>query len=106
MAADYYAFVAYRDRLPQVNVYSWSLRDRLPSIPVPLADDDPDATLDLGAALTIAYDRAGYDYALDYRAAVQPPLSDIDREWVRSVLAERPGQVGVQSSAATHGEVR
>ena len=103
MPADYYAFVAYGDRLPQVNVYAWSLRDRLPTIPVPLAEDDPDATLDLGAALTIAYDRAGYDYALDYRAEVQPPLNDADRDWVRSVLDRRAVQVGAQSSVDVPG---
>ena len=103
MPADYYAFVAYGDRLPQVNVYAWSLRDRLPTIPVPLAGDDPDATLDLGAALTLAYDRAGYDYALDYRAEVQPPLSGTDVDWVRSVLARRPAQVDAHTSAVPPG---
>jgi hypothetical protein len=53
---------------------------------VPLAGDDPDVSLDLQAAFTTTYDRAGYDYALDYRRAVAPPLDASVADWVRSVL--------------------
>jgi hypothetical protein len=60
------------------------LRDRLPAVPVPLAGDDPDALLDLQAAFTTTYDRAGYDYALNYRRAVEPPLEASLADWVRS----------------------
>ena len=54
-----------------VEAYGWTLRDRLPVIPVPLADGDPDVPLDLQAAFTTTYDRAGYDYALDYHSDSQ-----------------------------------
>jgi len=84
--ADFYAFVFYRRRLPHVDVYEWTLREPLPVIPVPLADGDPDATLDLQAAFTATYDRAGYDYALNYRSPVEPPIEPAAVEWVRSVL--------------------
>ena len=67
----------------QVDVYGWTLRNRLPVIPVPLADDDPDVPLDLQAAFTTTYDRVGYDYALDYRSPVKPPLDAAAAEWVR-----------------------
>jgi hypothetical protein len=72
--ADYYAFVFCTGRMPQVDVYGWTLHDRLPAVPVPLAGDDPDVLLDLQAAFTTTYDRAGYDYALDYGLPVEPPL--------------------------------
>ena len=84
-AADFYVFVCRRQSLPQVEVYGWTLRDRLPVVPVPLAGNDPDARLDLQAAFTTTYDRAGYDYALDYQAAVEPPLEASVSDWVRSV---------------------
>ncbi len=84
--ADYYAFVCRRQRLPRAEVYAWSLRDRLPVIPVPLAPGDPDVPLDLQAALTKTYDRSGYDYSLDYHSPVEPPLDASAAEWVRSVL--------------------
>jgi hypothetical protein len=85
--ADYYAFVSRWWRLPEVDVYPWSLREPLGTIGVPLARRDPPASLDLQTVFTITYDRAGYDYSLDYDAEVQPSLNDSDHEWVRSVLA-------------------
>ena len=84
--ADFFVFVCRSEMQSQVEVYGWTLRDRLPVIPVPLADDDPDARLDLQAAFTTTYDRAGYDYALDYRSPVKPPLEASLAEWVRSVV--------------------
>jgi hypothetical protein len=84
--ADFYAFLCRTERLPQVEVYAWTLRDRLPVVPVPLSGDDPDVPLDLQAAFTTTYDRAGYDYALDYRRPVEPSLDAFAAEWVRSLL--------------------
>jgi hypothetical protein len=83
---DYYVFVCRRERLPKVDVFGWTLEAPLPQIPVPLAEGDPDATLDLGAAFTTTYDRAGYDYSLDYDRKIQPPLDERRREWLCNVL--------------------
>ena len=85
-AADFYAFVCRKERLPQVEVYPWTLRQPLQPIPIPLAGDDPDVPLDLQAAFTTTYDRAGYDYALDYRRPVEPPLGPATADWLRSLL--------------------
>lgn len=83
---DYFAFVAEGMRVPSVDVYGWNLRDRLPVIPVPLAEDDAPAALDLQSAFADAYDRGGYDYALDYDAEIMPPLGGTDAAWVRERL--------------------
>ncbi len=85
-AADFFVFVCRSEVQSRVEAYGWTLRDRLPVIPVPLADGDPDVPLDLQAAFTTTYDRAGYDYALDYRSPVKPPLDAATAEWVRSVV--------------------
>jgi hypothetical protein len=37
----YYTFVARNNRQPYVDVYPWSVRDRLPTVPVPLRAPDP-----------------------------------------------------------------
>lgn len=84
--ADYYAFVCRHQRLPEVEVYAWALRQPLPTIPVPLKDDDPDVPLDLQLVFTRLYDRAVYQYSLDYDLPVNPPLRDADAQWVLQVL--------------------
>ena len=84
---DYFAFVSRPTEWPDIDVYGWPLRDPLPSIPIPLAEPDPDVLLDLQEVFTTTYDRAGYDYALNYRAAVRPPLTADDAAWVAECLA-------------------
>jgi hypothetical protein len=83
---DFYAIVSRSRRRPTAEVYAWTLRQCLPPIGVPLADDDPDVTLDLQAVFTSAYDRAGYDYSLDYDGPTDPALNERDDAWVREVL--------------------
>jgi len=77
---DFYAFVSRPRLRPEVDVYAWTLRDPLPTLPVPLAEGDPDVTLDLQTAFTTTYDRAGYDYSLDYGEELEPALSQEDAQ--------------------------
>jgi hypothetical protein len=84
--ADFYAFVCRSGQLPTIEVYEWGLRDRLPVIPIPLADDDRDAPLDLQQAFATNYDRCGFDYAIKYAKPVEPPLDEASNEWVRTIL--------------------
>ena len=84
--ADYYAIVSREDRRPTAEIYAWTLRQRLPAIPIPLAGDDPDVLLDLQAIFNTRYDRAGYAYSLDYRLPIEPPLSETDAGWARELL--------------------
>jgi Protein of unknown function (DUF4058) len=83
---DYYAFVCRGQRRFQAEVYAWSLRRPLPPVPIPLAGTDPDVVLDLQAMFTTVYDRAGYDYSLNYRHALMPSLSDADQVWAQQLL--------------------
>jgi hypothetical protein len=85
---DYYALVTRAPHRPEVAVYAWPLARPLPSIPIPLAGEDPDAMLDLQAAFTAVYDRAAYAYSIDYQASLVPPPNDTDAAWVQQVLAE------------------
>ncbi len=84
---DYYAFVTRVELRPKVEVYSWPLERRLPRIPIPLAEGDPDVSLDLQAVFDTTYDRAGYDYALNYKKPVEPPLTESQSAWVAELLA-------------------
>jgi uncharacterized protein DUF4058 len=86
---DYYATVARAPRRPRAEVYAWTIRQPLPSVPVPLSESDPDVVLDLQAIFTMAYDRAGYDYSLDYHRPVVPPLGEADAGWAQEILPSR-----------------
>jgi len=84
--ADYYALIAPAERRPYALGFAWTLKEPLPTIPIPLKGDDPEVKLDLQGVFTAVYERAGYDYMLDYGREVEPPLSEEDKAWVRQVL--------------------
>jgi hypothetical protein len=85
-AGDFVATVARLRRRPHAEAYVWSLKQRLPFIPIPLADPDPDVPLDLQEVFQLVYDRAGYDYSLDYHEPPDPPLDPARAAWVQQVL--------------------
>lgn len=84
----FYAMVSRPDERPRATVWSFGLRDRMPTIPVPLAEGDADVPLDLQAALDDAYDRVLYDRDPRlYAGAPDPPLSAEDAAWAADLLA-------------------
>lgn len=93
---DYCAFVCRAGQRPVAEGFEWTLEQRLPKIPIPLAADDPDAVLDLQSALGAVYDRAGYDYSLDYEAPLELPLRGNHSAWIAKLLDARPKESGKQ----------
>lgn len=87
---DYYAMTFRGDRRPDVDVYAWSLRDRLPLITVPLRPPAPDVPLNLAEAVGAAYDRGRYDRKLRYDQPLGPPLAPApapqDAGWADDLL--------------------
>ncbi len=81
-----------REEPPTGEAWLINMRDRLPTIAVPLRPPYPDVVLDLQQALDLVYDRAGYRYSVDYTQLTEPHLSASDEAWTRSVLrqARRP----------------
>jgi hypothetical protein len=77
---DYYALVSRVEERPKAGIWPIRLRDRLPVIPIPLRAPDPDARLDLQAALDRVYDAAGYHYYI-YHGPYQPRLTPEDAAW-------------------------
>ncbi len=83
---DYYAMAAASWRR-SVNVYPWRLRDRLPTIGIPLRIREAEVPLDLQGMVETTYNRGRYDRSLDYRADVRPPLSSDDAIWCERIVA-------------------
>jgi len=71
--APYYVILSRAERRPTVEVWPIQLQDRLPVLPVPLLEPDPDVALDLGAAVAAVYERGGYAVLIDYRRPPPPP---------------------------------
>src|SRR5262249_44432312 len=78
----YYALIARADRRPDCQVYAWTVQQRLPPIPIPLADSDPDVWIDLQAVFNTTFDRGRYARSIDYSAPPPPSLAPPDRDWV------------------------
>jgi hypothetical protein len=84
--APYYVVRSRFRHRPAAEVWPISLRQRLPSLAVPLMGSDPDVVVDLQELVDHVYDRVDYGYVLDYSAPPVPPLSAEDAEWVREIL--------------------
>jgi hypothetical protein len=86
---DYFALISIAKRRPVAVVYGWPLAHRLPVIPIPLAKGDPDVDLDLQEVFNVVYDRAGYDYILDYDVDVSPTFSESEKTWATKLLPKK-----------------
>lgn len=76
-----------RARQGKTDVWPLTLRDPLPTIPIPLQPPDDDVTLNLAAALVAVYDEAAYDLSIDYQQDPPPPsLSPDEHAWVRALV--------------------
>jgi hypothetical protein len=85
----YLVHISRRNLRPRGELWGIRLNQRLPAIPIPLKPGDPDARLDLQAALDAAYDRAGYDLELDYRKHPKPPLDEKLSAWADQLLRSK-----------------
>lgn len=81
---NYFALVADATQRPTCHVYAWTMRQPLPSIPIPLRAPDPAVWLDLAAILAVTYERGRYARAIDYTQPPSVALQGDDLDWVLS----------------------
>jgi hypothetical protein len=89
---DYVVVVSRSERrTPQLDleIYGFSVRDRLPVVAVPLRKPDPDVSLDLARVFRRAYETGPYRKILRYDLPADPPLSSADAAWARETLEVR-----------------
>ncbi len=84
--ADYLCYVAQATPTGWNHLlYTWTLREPLPVLPIPLLGDDH-AQVDLGACFATAYDRIAADDEVDYEGKPPPALRKRDAKWLDQLL--------------------
>ena len=96
---DYFAFVCRAKRRRVASVYAWPVEHRLPVIPIPLTSDVAEVALDLQKVFNDVYDRAGYDYSLNYETPLAVPLNEAQSPWAVSLLKSRSAGIEKESPA-------
>jgi hypothetical protein len=83
---DYLCYISRANERPNCDVYSWSVRQPLPVLPLPLRTPDPDIHVNLANPFQVAFSRGRYGRFIDYSA--QPPaprFSEADRSWIQRI---------------------
>ena len=84
---DYRVLVCRGDQRPVADLYAFSLRQSMPSVPIPLLSGEEEPVLELQKLLNYVYERGRYHLAIDYTQPPQPPLSEENAQWVKTLLA-------------------
>jgi len=87
--SDYYALLKRGGTLGLFEVWYIDLRDRLPTIAVPLHPPFDDAPLDLQAAFADMYQRAHYAQSIDYTTDLPASALELsDQQWAKQCIAQ------------------
>jgi hypothetical protein len=82
---DFFALVARAERRPDCDVFAWTIRNPLPTIPIPLLAPDPEIEVDLAPPFATVYERGRYARLIKYDAPLELPLSPEARGWAEEV---------------------
>ena len=81
---DYYGLISRADRRPDCDVYHWTVRQALPTLPVPLRKPDKDVMVNLESVFGVAYERGPYRNSLPYGKKPSAPLAATDLTWAKN----------------------
>ena len=85
-AGDYYAIICPRWKRPRATIHPWRLDEPLPTIAIPLKEEDGCVDIDLQQVVATVCERADYDLTIDYSMPLVPPLTSSEEEWLKSLL--------------------
>lgn len=86
--AHYYYSIARAEQRPDGQVYHWTVRQPLSTLPVPLRQPDADIQIDLGAVFAMVYERAKFFRRVDYQQPIPTFVSEADRQWVEEIVSK------------------
>lgn len=78
----YYVLVMRQEEAPACQVFPAFVSERLPAIPVPLLDSDPDLLCDLQSAVDAVFATSRYERRLRYSDPIEPPLLPAERRFL------------------------
>ncbi|MEA5620802.1 DUF4058 family protein [Cronbergia sp. UHCC 0137] len=85
--SDYRILISRAEQRPFADLYGFSLRDKIPSFPLPLEIEECEPIVELQKIIEGIYDRGGYDLRINYQQPPPPPtLSPMDTEWLKDCL--------------------
>jgi hypothetical protein len=87
-SADYYYLLSRGDQRPDCQVYRWTVRQPLPTLPVPLRSPDADLHIDLAAVFATAYERGRFFRRLNYQGPVPAFLREDNRRWCEAIVRQ------------------
>jgi hypothetical protein len=88
-AWDYAITVARSTQPERYEIYTATLRKRLPRFRLPLAPKERDLVLDLQSAFSRCFAQGGYLGRIDYSREPPAELADEDRHWLGTTLEAR-----------------
>jgi hypothetical protein len=86
---DYLVCLHRAGRRWEYEFWPFTVRDRLPTVHVPLAEGVPDCVLDLQSVFDRAYDSGPYRRRVNYQGEPRPALPSPEREWANALLIEK-----------------
>jgi hypothetical protein len=84
----YYVLVMRKEQAPRCAVFPAFSTQRLPTVPIPLADSDPDILCDLQAVVDAVLASSRYDRRLRYEEPIEPPLSRDEQLFLSSATSK------------------
>jgi hypothetical protein len=87
----YRILVSRADQRPQAQLLPFSVRNPIPTVPIPLRPGEEEPQVPLNQILHELYDSAGYDLFIDYQQPPALPLSEQDTAWAVQLLTSHAG---------------
>ncbi len=87
----YHVCVTRGSQPNQSELYSITLRRRLPPIRIPLRETDADVRLDLQSLIDLVYLNGSYGFDINYAKPPAPPLDPDEAAWALEVIRARFG---------------
>lgn len=101
-SSDYRIVVSRSSQRPRADLYLFSVRQPIPTFPIPLRPGEDEPALPLNELLHRVYDEGGYDLVIDYRRPAEPALAEADAAWARAILTTATSVNSEQCGTGAH----